>query len=270
MIILISNTIYDYVKIPYQDNIKVGDIIVFKNHDKYTEHGKVIFVSSDLEYKKIKNIRDGIFLRFLNPHDIQVLELSENICKQYLSISKKMARKNNLSMRFVKVTMSLDQNKLFFLFSAEERVDFRDLVKQLSATIAKPVHMHQIGPRDHARIIGGIGICGKQQCCTTFLNHTELPSISLDMIRVQNLESRGPKKLSGNCGKLLCCLGYELQVYEELSKNMPQFGSEIKYKTDDGKFGNGFAKENDVLGQRVLICNTHGDYIWVMVENIKN
>ena len=119
------------------------------------------------------------------------------------------------------------------MFTAPERVDFRELVLDLSKNIHKKIYLQQIGPRDRARILGGYGRCGKKQCCSTFLQ--ELPSVTMDTARLQNLLFKSTTKLSGSCGKLLCCLNYELEDYTSLRNNLPEVGTRIKVKSKEGQ-----------------------------------
>lgn len=268
MAILLSKLLYDYVFIPDEVEFKKNDIIIFKNTDNYNEHGQIVYTGNLIKDVNIK-MRKGNYIRHATPHDLQIIATSNEICTKFLGIAKKLSRKHNLNMRFITVNMSIDSNKLFFLFSADDRVDFRNLVKDLSEATSKPVHLYQVGPRDHARIVGGIGICGKIQCCNTYLAHKNLPSINVDMIRIQKLESRGPQKLSGNCGKLLCCLDYELELYIELSKNMPQIGDKIIFINEDNKLIEANVEDVNILGQMVYVSTEDGITKWIPTQLIK-
>lgn len=269
MVIILSHLLYDYVMLPNDANVnfKVGDIVIFKNTDNYNEHAKVVYVGNIIDGKNIK-MRQGTYIRHATPHDLQVISTSNDVYSQFLSVAKKLARKHNLNMKFAKVNVSFDNNKLFFLFSADDRVDFRNLVKDLSEATSKPVHLHQIGPRDHARIIGGIGICGYEQCCNTYLAHRGLPSINVDMIRIQRLESRGPQKLSGNCGKLLCCLDYELELYSQLMENLPQIGDKVVLNLDDKQNIYAVVEDINVLGQMIYVCTEDDSKLWIPAQSI--
>jgi cell fate regulator YaaT (PSP1 superfamily) len=130
--------------------------------------------------------------------------------------------KHKLKMKLVDVEYQFDCNKITFFFTAEKRVDFRELVKDLAATYRTRIELRQIGVRDEAKRFDGYGICGKRQCCSSWLN--EFSTITTQMARGQNL-ALNPQKLSGNCGRLLCCLRYEMDFYEEVTPQYPRVGA---------------------------------------------
>jgi cell fate regulator YaaT (PSP1 superfamily) len=134
--------------------------------------------------------------------------------------------KHGLKMKLVDVEYQFDCNKITFYFTAEKRVDFRELVKDLAATFKTRIELRQIGVRDEAKRIGGFGICGKEQCCSSFLN--DFQTISTQMARAQNL-ALNPQKISGNCGRLLCCLHYEQKFYEDVIPGYPRAGARCQY-----------------------------------------
>jgi len=140
---------------------------------------------------------------------------SKNECLKFID-------KHRLRMKLVDVEYQFDCNKITFYFTAEKRVDFRELVKDLAATLRTRIELRQIGVRDEAKRIGGFGICGKEQCCSSFLK--EFQTISTQMARTQNL-ALNPQKISGNCGRLLCCLHYEQNYYETSASEYPQLYS---------------------------------------------
>lgn len=146
---------------------------------------------------------------------------------QALSTCKEMIGKHGLDMKLVDVECQFDGNKMTFYFTADERVDFRALVKDLASTYRTRIELRQIGVRDEAKRIGGYGICGLKQCCTTFLRDFE--PISTQLARDQNL-SLNPAKISGNCGRLLCCLMYEENHYRETTSKFPEVGQQIEGK----------------------------------------
>lgn len=139
------------------------------------------------------------------------------------------AKKYNLDMKLIDVTLTFDLNKIIFYFIAEGRVDFRELVKELASIFKMRIELRQIGVRDEARIVNGIGVCGRPLCCATFLR--DFQPVSIKMAKDQKL-SLNPTKISGVCGRLMCCLKYEQEAYEELTKNLPNEGDIIK--TDKG------------------------------------
>ncbi len=148
-----------------------------------------------------------------------------------------------LDMKLVDVEMTFDRNKLIFYFTSDGRVDFRELVKELAAVFRMRIELRQIGVRDEAKMLNGIGICGRPLCCATFLG--DFQPVSIKMAKEQNL-SLNPTKISGICGRLMCCLKYEEEVYEELNKKLPRVGDIIS--TPDGT---GEILSTNVLMQQV-------------------
>jgi len=143
----------------------------------------------------------------------------------------KFIERHRLSMKLVDVEYQFDCNKITFYFTAEKRVDFRELVKDLAATFRTRIELRQIGVRDEAKRLGGYGVCGKEQCCACFLS--EFQTISTQMARTQNL-ALNPQKISGNCGRLLCCLLYEQKYYEQSLPEYPQIGSRYLIHKEEG------------------------------------
>lgn len=143
-----------------------------------------------------------------------------------LSFCKKMANKYDLPMKLVDVHFSYDGSKITFAFIADGRVDFRDLVKELTKYYNRTIRLHQIGIRDEAKISGDCGHCGLPLCCSRFLN--ELSSVTSEMAELQQVAHRGSERISGVCGRLMCCLGYEHDNYDDISKNLPPVDSQVK------------------------------------------
>lgn len=235
------------IEIPYtpEHNYEIGDWVIFLDEEKQEEIGIIVFVNR--ESKWIDNImQTGLVLRKATANDIQKHETNEERNCEAFDICKEKIEKHNLNMHLVKVNYSFNGTRMNFTFTAEQRVDFRELVKDLAKLFKKQIHLQQIGPRDRARVVHGMGKCGQQTCCTRYLTHFE--SITMDMVRTQNLENRGSEKLSGQCGKLLCCLKYEVEQYENLKKELPQVGSIIKSKESSGK-----VLSIDVLNQKIRL-----------------
>lgn len=152
----------------------------------------------------------------------------ENASKIFIEKSKK----HNLNMKLIDTELTFDLNKIIFHFTAEGRIDFRNLVKELASIFKMRIELRQIGVRDEAKILGGIGICGRKLCCSSFLG--EFQSVSIKMAKDQNL-SLNPSKISGICGRLMCCLKYEQEAYEELTKNLPREGDIIETERGTGE-----------------------------------
>lgn len=145
-------------------------------------------------------------------------------------VAKVKIREHQLEMKLIRVEYTFDRSKMVFYFTADGRVDFRDLVKDLAACFRTRIELRQIGVRDEAKALGGIGPCGRQLCCSTFLG--DFMPVSIKMAKDQGL-SLNPTKISGLCGRLMCCLKYENDEYEAAKKEMPDYGKEIQ--TPDGK-----------------------------------
>jgi len=160
--------------------------------------------------------------------------------EEALEYCRKMVEKNQLEMKLVDVNFSFDGSKVTFAFIADGRVDFRELVKDLTRHFNKTIRLHQIGIRDEAKIKGDYGPCGRQLCCKRFLG--DLASITSEMAEVQQVVHRGSERISGMCGRLMCCLAFEEKGYEELAKNMPPLGTKVNV---DGKRGT-------VVGHHIL------------------
>ena len=180
--------------------------------------------------------------------DIRVIEKAEyydNEAQKYYPQIKAVVREFGLEMKIVKIEASYDNSRYIINFTAENRVDFRDLVKKLAEILKKRVELRQIGSRDEVRMLGGFGPCGKICCCAQ--NMGEFDHVSMKMAKNQNL-SLNPNSISGLCGKLMCCLAYENKGYVETMKEMPKVGTQVS--TKDGKgvvvYNNLLKKEVDV------------------------
>jgi len=171
-------------------------------------------------------------LRVATDADFRTLENNKKREAEAFQIGKQKIAEHGLEMKLVNVECSFDGNKITFFFTADGRVDFRELVKDLASVFRSRIELRQIGVRDEAKMLGGIGICGRPFCCSQFLN--EFYPVSTKMAKVQNL-SLNPKKISGCCGRLMCCLRYEQEAYEDLVKSVPKNGAFVQ--TPDG-YGN--------------------------------
>ncbi len=175
--------------------------------------------------------RKTVIVRKATERDSDMLEKNKEKKVEILKLSKSEIKRLELNMKLVDVHISLDGSNAIILFTADERVDFRELVKNLSKIFHRSVRMHQVGSRDEARKLGGCGVCGRDLCCLRFPG--SLPSISIDMARVQQVAHRGSERISGVCGRLMCCLSYESAQYQQMLAGMPELRSSVK--TKDGK-----------------------------------
>ena len=169
-------------------------------------------------------------LRLASPRDIKHAEECKKKEKEAFELCNKKIKEHNLQMTLTDVEYKFDNSKILFYFTADGRVDFRDLVKDLAAIYKTRIELRQIGVRDEVKRIGGNGVCGRELCCCSFLSDFE--TVSIKMAKEQNI-SLNPSKISGNCGRLMCCLKYEQEVYEEKLKKLPNVGAIVK--TSDGK-----------------------------------
>ncbi len=166
-----------------------------------------------------------------------------------------------MEMKLVRAEYLFDGSKIIFYFTADGRVDFRELVKDLAHYFHTRIEMRQIGVRDEAKLIGGIGICGRELCCCTFL--TEFTPVSVRMAKEQGL-ALNPSKISGQCGRLLCCLSYEFETYCSLKKALPKCGRKVKLDGQPGEVIN-----QDVLGQKVLVRLADGKTVSASAEEVE-
>lgn len=169
-------------------------------------------------------------IRQANKADINAYSQNKTKAKTFLQKTRELAKKHNLEMKPFDACLSLDEKKLLVFYLAENRVDFRELVKEMAFSFKKRIELRQVGPRDQVQKMCSVGICGKECCCGKFL--TDFNHVSIKMAKVQGL-SLMPNNITGACGKLLCCLEYENKDYLDVFKQMPQINSTVK--TPDGK-----------------------------------
>ena len=184
-------------------------------------------------------------LRHATAHDEQVIAENRATEAQACRVCNDKIRELELDMQLVSAECAFDGSKILFFFTADERVDFRELVKNLAAALHTRIELRQIGVRDKAKLVGGLGICGRPFCCASFLD--DFQPVSIKMAKTQNL-SLNPTKISGTCGRLMCCLKYEQDVYEDLIRTSPKLESFVD--TPDGR---GTVAEIDLLRQRVKV-----------------
>jgi cell fate regulator YaaT (PSP1 superfamily) len=230
-----------------------GDAVVVKedlcNEIAYIEDGEGV----------VSKERNLTIVRKATERDLQTLAKNDEKKGEILKMSKIEIKRLSLNMKLVDVHISLDGSNAVILFTADERVDFRELVKNLSKIFHRSVRMHQVGSRDEARKLGGCGVCGRDLCCLRFPG--SLPSISIDMARVQQVAHRGSERISGVCGRLMCCLSYEAAQYQQMLVGMPEVRSSVK--TKDGK---GEVIELNVLTGDVKIRMVDGTIVVVKKE----
>ncbi len=227
----------------------VNDLVVCKNVNGI-EIGKVCFILN-CETKSMKE--EDIypyenFLRIATKEDLEKNEENLNFENKSLKIAEEMIKKQKLNMKLISVAFNFDRTKVLFFFTSSERVDFRSLVKKLAFHLKARVELRQIGIRDEAKMLCGIGICGRPFCCSTFLS--DFHHVSIKMAKEQSL-SLNPKKISGCCGKLMCCLKYEQDSYVFLNKVCPKIGAIVMSPDGEGKIVSG----NPITGKYRLRLN---------------
>ncbi|MGN0710894.1 MAG: stage 0 sporulation family protein [Anaerovoracaceae bacterium] len=204
-------------------------------------------VTSDIKEISEKEIVAPLkkIIRIANEKDAQQHEENLKKKEKALMLCQEKVNKHKLEMKLIDVEYTFDNSKIIFYFTADGRVDFRELVKDLASVFKMRIELRQIGVRDEAKMMGGIGTCGRALCCHTWL--PEFEPVSIKMAKVQNL-SLNPTKISGICGRLMCCLKYENDVYMELRKGMPDVGERVK--TEDGI---GIVIESNILENKVKV-----------------
>jgi len=201
-------------------SVEVGDIVVIST-DFGLESAEVKEINVSAKEECLKIIRKATLI------DLETIEKNKRKNKEAISLCKNLIKEYGLSMKIVGVHFSFDGGKIVFLFIAEKRVDFRDLVRALSKRFQKSIRLQQVGSRDEARGKGGFGVCGRELCCAKFLG--SLKSVTTEDAKVQQIGQRGSDRISGLCGRLKCCLGFEAEQYRENLKN------KLDKKTTEGK-----------------------------------
>lgn len=206
---------------------KEGDFAIVETA-RGVEFGEVVVGNKKVgENEIVSPLRN--MLRVATKEDINHFEENKKKEKEAFEICQKKIEEHKLDMKLVEVEYTFDNNKLLFYFTAAGRVDFRELVKDLASVFRTRIELRQIGIRDEAKLLGGLGVCGRPLCCTSFLS--DFVQVSIKMAKEQNL-SLNSSKISGNCGRLMCCLRYEHETYEEEIKKTPPVDSTVS--TDDG------------------------------------
>ena len=234
-------------------DVKDGDKVVV-NTIRGIEMGYCVGEVFDLSEKSLTSELKNI-VRIATQDDINNYEKNKSEQDDIIASTKKSAKSHKLEMKILEAEYTLDRSKLIIYFESEGRIDFRDLVKDLAEIYHTRIELRQVGSRDGAKVFGGIGPCGLIICCKTFI--TQFDNVSVKMAKNQSL-SLNPVKISGNCGKLLCCINYENEIYTELRKDAPDIGDivetengpakvltcdvinrnlKVKYQNEDNSFG---------------------------------
>ncbi|GAK01379.1 stage 0 sporulation family protein [Geomicrobium sp. JCM 19055] len=213
---------------PAGHSIQVGDSVIVETA-RGVEYGVVVLGVKNVEEEDVVLPLKKVLRIATDEDTARVLE-NETMAQNAQDVCSEKIREHKLDMKLVSVEYTFDRNKVLFYFTADGRIDFRELVKDLAAVFRTRIELRQIGVRDEAKMLGGVGPCGLILCCSTFLGDFE--PVSIKMAKDQNL-SLNPAKISGLCGRLMCCLKYENDEYEQAKKELPDVGEKIV--TSEGK-----------------------------------
>ncbi|WP_027339743.1 PSP1 domain-containing protein [Halonatronum saccharophilum] len=260
---VIGVTFKDADKIHYFDpkniDVKVGDKIVAQS-ERGLELGQVITEPKDTDQIK-KNIELKYIERKANSKDLEKYEKNKNEAEEAFDICLEKIKNHGLPMKLIDSEYTLDKKKLLFYFTADGRIDFRELVKDLASVFRTRIELRQIGVRDETKMLGGIGKCGRELCCKTFLRKFE--PISIKMAKDQDL-SLNPEKISGLCGRLMCCLKYECKSYKRTKKNLPNIGDKVE--VDEGV---GRVTKLNVVKETVTVNLGNKERVEVLADDIE-
>lgn len=236
---------------PKETQIDVGEKVIVET-SRGVECGEVVLSNREIDDAELTAPLKSI-IRVATKADLEKIEKNKKSEAEAFKICEEKIAKHGLSMKLVDVECTFDNNKLLFYFTSENRVDFRELVKDLASVFRTRIELRQIGVRDEAKMLGGLGICGRPFCCKSFLG--DFQPVSIKMAKDQSL-SLNPTKISGTCGRLMCCLKYEQDGYEELIKITPKIGAYVE--TPDGK---GNVVDANMLTGRIRVKNSDTEAI---------
>lgn len=228
---------------PTNIDIKKGDFVIVETV-RGLEYGEVVIGIKDIAEENIVSPLKPV-IRVATEDDKKTHEKNKQKEKDAFNIALKKIEEHGLDMKLIDVEYTFDVSKIIFYFSAEGRIDFRELVKDLAAIFRTRIELRQIGVRDEAKLLGGLGPCGRELCCKKFLG--DFQTVSIKMVKNQGL-SLNPSKISGTCGRLMCCLNYEQAVYEEKLKRVPGVGSVVSTEK-----GEGIVMSNNILKETVSV-----------------
>ena len=235
---------------PLHFEIKRGDHVIVETA-RGIEFGTVVSDIREVPEDKVVQPLKPV-LRIASQRDMEQEQMNRQKEKEAYKICLEKIRKHNLDMKLIDAEYTFDNNKVLFYFTADGRIDFRELVKDLAGVFKTRIELRQIGVRDETKIIGGIGICGRPLCCHSYLS--DFIPVSIKMAKEQNL-SLNPTKISGVCGRLMCCLKNEEETYEELNRNLPNIGDFVT--AEDGSKGE--VQSVNVLRKLVKVVVEEGD-----------
>ncbi len=252
-----AGKVFDFAACDHE--LKIGDKVVVE-----TERGRALgvvireprMIDPQDAPPKLKNV-----LRVANKADLKMGENNAQHEGEALKFCHQRVQERKMEMKLVRAEYLFDGSKIIFYFTADGRVDFRELVRDLAQHFRTRIEMRQIGVRDEAKLVGGLGICGRELCCSSHLR--SFAPVSVKMAKAQGL-ALNPAKISGQCGRLLCCLAYEYETYNELRKNLPKCGKKIQLESGPAE-----VIALDVLAQKMTVCCANGERCQIHLEELK-
>ena len=238
-------------------DIPLGESVIVETA-RGIECGEVVIAEREIDESEFSSPIKPV-IRIASSQDFDVIEKNKKREQDAFKICEEKIKKHDLKMNLIDVECTFDNNKILFYFTAESRIDFRELVKDLASVFRTRIELRQIGVRDEAKKLGGLGICGQPFCCSRFLG--EFQPVSIKMAKEQSL-SLNPTKISGTCGRLMCCLKYEQESYEELLKITPKVGAVVK--TADGR---GVVEEVNLLTGKLRVKMDKTDAVATVDKN---
>lgn len=241
-------------------DLNIGDTVIVETEKGY-QYGYVITNIKEIDENDY-NLPLKDVVRLTTKKDDQNYFKNNQDAGKALNRAREIVDELKLDMHIMDANYTFDRKQLLFNFTADDRIDFRELAKRLAAIYKTRIELRQIGVRDKAREVGGLGPCGRMLCCNTFL--TDLNSVTINMAKNQML-ALNPTKINGACGRLLCCLSYEDIVYSKLRENLPDIGEMYSDKNISGKVVN-----LDILGQKIYVEDKQGNTVEVEINNGNN
>lgn len=241
-------------------DLNIGDTVIVETEKGY-QYGHVITNIKEIDENDF-NIPLKNVIRLTTKKDDQNYYKNNQDAGRALNRAREIVDELKLDMHIMDASYTFDRKQLLFNFTADDRIDFRELAKRLAAIYKTRIELRQIGVRDKAREVGGLGPCGRMLCCNTFL--TDLNGVTINMAKNQML-ALNPTKINGSCGRLLCCLSYEDIVYSKLRESLPDIGDMYSNENISGKVVN-----IDILGQKIYVEDKDGNTVEVIITDGKN
>jgi len=239
--------------------LSLGDTVVVET-ERGRALGKVVREVREIEPKdappKLKEV-----IRMAEEADLEMCDGNDEREAEALKFCQQRVTDRKMEMKLVRAEYLFDGSKIIFYFTADGRVDFRELVRDLAQHFRTRIEMRQIGVRDEAKLVGGLGVCGRELCCCSHLRN--FAPVSVKMAKAQGL-ALNPAKISGQCGRLLCCLAYEYETYNEMRKSLPKCGKKVQLES-----GTAEVIALDVLAQKMTVCCANGDRCQIHVDELK-